>query len=492
MARLLGGAVEHALRRLGCARVGAGLGQVRSDRNSMWDVCTSLGSFASKRDRRPDSIPSSRRRNNDLVEFFDEDRTVVRDFAESGLHVYSHPGRPAAQELVVFVHGYNGSGYETWRSIPTIILQHDAEPRAIAVYDYVSGLRRTKADSPSIENIVDHLVDELDSLTAFKKVTLVGHSMGGVIAMAAIREKAQRPVSSGGAAGSFNAVFTLASPLAGTKWLPYGIIPIKERGALKIHSSMQRENLKFFKNWVNSNAEDVENRRYWIPHFTAKATGDRVVDRFSSTFVSADSENKTFRGSHSSFLEGSGVANWIVLRLREVQRARRRAMLAPSRRVASLRTAFRGDARFAEWVDAYHSARQEFSLREEMPTEDLSGQELARSLDLLVRVLPAGEVETPPSKEAVASDAAFQEGGGTRALGISPFGGDPSAAVLAIRQLLEKPSNQWVAGTTTQAELQAEVVRWLGFVHKLAPQMIAPSTPKTDTQLWSSSLDEEY
>ena len=414
-----------------------------------------------------------------MVEFFSEDRLTQRDFGASGLHVYTHPSRPSTQELVVFVHGFGGSGYGTWREIPTAILQHEAEPRSVAVYDYISGGRRSLLDSPSIQSAVEHLVDELGDLP-FKRVTLVGHSLGGVISMSAVREVFDRTTASTALLDSLTAVFTLASPLAGTKLLPFGIIPIRERGALAIHTELQRANHKFFKNRVRINVDGEGAQPLWIPVFSASATGDRFVDPLSSSLLSVPSQCRTFRGGHSAFLKDSAVANWMLSCLQQVSDARRRAILEPSRQMERLRAAFRGDSRFGEWVDAYQSALTEFSLREDMPTEDMSGQESGQALDLLVRVLPAPDVDSTAARSAVASDATLQRQGATRALGVSPFGEDPAAAVLAVREQLDGFSNQWVTGSTSESELQREVVQWLGRVNRLAPP-IRPSL-RTDTR----------
>ncbi|MBM7780840.1 alpha/beta fold hydrolase [Arthrobacter tumbae] len=409
-----------------------------------------------------------------MAQFFKADEFATREFATESLHVYSARENSFASQVVVFIHGFGGSGYGTWRDIPLNLLEHLSGDFDIALFDYASGMRRKFDDSPSVESIIEQLTEELEALR-HESIFLIGHSMGGIIAMGAIREAFLRNYTSGSPLlDRVRCLFTLASPLAGTKWIPFAVIPIRESGALSIHSELQRANSKFFADHVCVDLAPSATRPLWIPHFAAKASGDRVVDRYSSTGQIASERSKTFRGSHSNFLRGRNLSDWVatkVLEVGHIWNTVKRAVPQQKR----LRASFEGHPSHGEWVDSYQGALEDFAAAEEVPVDDMTGQTMDLAVELRVRVLRCEDVASGDSQSKLRSDLSLHERKVVRAIGVSVFGTTPSEAVHEVAFLLGDRSNLWAAGATSLEELREEIMHWLYRVHKLAPLHEPPS-----------------
>jgi len=91
-------------------------------------------------------------------------------------------------KLIVFVHGFTGSGEKTWGLFPKL-LREDSELKGVDVYvwDYPTLLLKR---NPSIEDIGQALRTALvEQFPAYKSIYLVGHSMGGLVLQSMVTEE---------------------------------------------------------------------------------------------------------------------------------------------------------------------------------------------------------------------------------------------------------------------------------------------------------------
>jgi tetratricopeptide (TPR) repeat protein len=99
-------------------------------------------------------------------------------------------GSPDADDLVVFIHGLCGDAKTTWTNPTTHFVfpgelardfAKENQPAYVVAFDYVSRLQ----EGPSILSIADHLEFEIGELLKkhpYRKLRIVAHSMGGLVA----------------------------------------------------------------------------------------------------------------------------------------------------------------------------------------------------------------------------------------------------------------------------------------------------------------------
>lgn len=420
-----------------------------------------------------------------MAQFFRKDDFCAEAFGEGALHVYSDDPSQSTS-LIVLIHGLGGSGYGTWGEIPSHLLKNDSSD--VAIFDYVSGARRRVLNSPSVESVIQQLVDELESLD-HESIHLVGHSMGGLIAMGAVREASERNLTVGSPLlPRLRSLFTLASPLAGSRWVPRVLIPMKERTALALHSKLQQENAKFFANRVNVDLALSPIRSLWIPHYAAKAMGDRFVDPFSSAGTIPSERSRTFKGGHSEFLRGQEVAEWVALKVLEVERLRTKAVRS-SPLQPTLRTAFEGHSLRGEWVDSYQEAISNFMASEEVQIQDMTGQPITQPIELFVRVLEVRDAESGRLHRTLQRGVYLQERELVRALGVSIFGPSSREDSQRVAQALGHHPNRWVSPSVSLSALQQEITLWLKRVYKLAP-LPGVITNSDSSTYWAADRSE--
>ncbi|OQW31540.1 MAG: hypothetical protein A4E19_07975 [Nitrospira sp. SG-bin1] len=105
-----------------------------------------------------------------------------------GVHRYY--GSPDADNLVIFIHGLCGDGQATWTNTSTRFifpeelardLAQENDSAYVVAFDYAGRLQ----DGPSILSIADHLQFEIDELLkkhSYRRLRIVAHSMGGLVA----------------------------------------------------------------------------------------------------------------------------------------------------------------------------------------------------------------------------------------------------------------------------------------------------------------------
>lgn len=95
---------------------------------------------------------------------------------------------PNNRALIVFVHGWNGDGTGTWRAFPNLVRN---DPRFkthdILVIDYPTFVLRRELNITDLSDFIGtSLEEDLDIYNRYPTITVIAHSMGGLIARKAV------------------------------------------------------------------------------------------------------------------------------------------------------------------------------------------------------------------------------------------------------------------------------------------------------------------
>ena len=373
-----------------------------------------------------------------------------RSFTGKPFVVLTRSDREKPRGVVVLIHGLAGSGFKTWRLLPTHLLQSVQANVDLAIADYRSAWRAVHK-KPRLELVVELLYGELQALD-YESIILVGHSMGGLLAESIVRHWKTVMNPQSGIERMAGLVY-IASPRAGTKWP----VPTRERRLLKIHSPDQHHNERFLIDHVDPTVDRNGAGHLKIPRFAATANRDRFVEKMSAEFGVPVSQTRVFDGGHSDVLANSDLHDWLEERIAESM-AIHRVPPPPERLAPSLTTQFRGDSMNGPWEDAYRSALVRHRDTHGVVCEDVP--ETASDVGLRMRVVSDQSVAAGDCLTAVARDAADHEGRRIRALGIATYGQDPSA-LATVREVAGTAEKRWLKATSTPIELEDEMARWL-------------------------------
>jgi pimeloyl-ACP methyl ester carboxylesterase len=224
------------------------------------------------------------------------------------LHCYDHEpivvhARPeqVSRNLVLLVHGLTGHRYGYWNDIPRFILE-DLPQADVGLYFYKTALRRFSwFKSIDLEQEARVLADSLRSIRLYDAVVLVGHSMGGLLAKAAIADLINRnhPLTLQHIAG----LVLIASPQLGSMRVPGALRLFSKDGrALYPHNEMIRRidttlNARLS---IAKSADPLD--KYSIPTWAIIAAEDFWVDSLSAGIGIPETQKMTFRGLHGSII----------------------------------------------------------------------------------------------------------------------------------------------------------------------------------------------
>ena len=386
---------------------------------------------------------------------------------------------------MVFVHGWSGSGYRTWRGIPAAVY-NAADGADVALFDYVSGWRRALTESPALEAPVETLLDELQDLSStYSQFVLVGHSMGGVITAATLKRSHDVDYA---VHRQTIGLLSIASPRAGIRWIPFAFRPIKDTGFLAAHQDVHAKNLEFFKNLVDVELHVGSTMKFHIPHCVALAAYDRLVNRMTASSDLPRSQTMTFQADHSKILERPDVEMWVcglLARFKSIRKDEQRLRTSGGQR--TIVTRFKGHTLHGEWQDAYKDALVEFGKKERVLVRDDTIELKSDSIGLMVRVMRCEDVGAQDVSDELLDYVSRQGRAEIVGLGISPFGSEPDPFTAQVFDLVGDASNRWIKGVGSTPALRREIVRWLGRLH--SPAAFAsldgpyePSSPEFSSQ----------
>ena len=194
----------------------------------------------------------------------------------------------------------------------------------MGLYQYDTAVKRftaPKSNELEIEakTLSDRLRDQVQ--TSYASLLLAGHSMGGILARAAVRELIQR--NDAATLNAIRGLFLLASPQAGSlrvrSWFGFATADTR---ALRPHGPLVTDIQQVFTDRVVGEREYVQPGKFFIPAFVVAADYDKWVDRFSAG-LNVPSERKwTVRNTHTGAVKPShrddDESTWIRDRVRDL------------------------------------------------------------------------------------------------------------------------------------------------------------------------------
>ena len=226
---------------------------------------------------------------------------------------YSEPARELADPLVVhrhaehksdalvvFIHGLGGKRYgrnTTWGQFPRFVFE-DFPHLDVGLYRYRTLLGRFKLwESIELEDEARILAEIIRDALQYSSVILVGHSMGGLLAKAAISFLLHS--RQGATLSRIGGLILMATPQAGSLRVPR-FLPWLSRDlrALKPHGELVHRIDQAFVNWLNTDAQASTLERPIIPTWALISAPDLWVDRLSAGLGLPASQTKMIRESH--------------------------------------------------------------------------------------------------------------------------------------------------------------------------------------------------
>jgi hypothetical protein len=236
--------------------------------------------------------------------------------------VHKHASAPETTQNIMFVHGLNGRRYSTWGKFAGLFFE-DYPSMDVALYDYASGLRRIRRGSVNLSDqaiLLAEAVREED----YTQTVLVGHSMGGLLCMAAVQKMIDSQLCAKDGTPVVDriaGVFLMATPLAGSLRVipPFGLF--SDGRVLRAHSSFTREINSCFTNKliINCAGNGLIDQKHCVPTYAVIGLRDKWVDRYSSGVSIPANQMKHAPRTHTGVIKPSSreddVYNWVRLRV---------------------------------------------------------------------------------------------------------------------------------------------------------------------------------
>ena len=183
-------------------------------------------------------------------------------------------------QLILFVHGLNGHRYRTWGRFPLLFRDHTHYD--IGLYGYTSGYGRISKLSATFDMQAEELAHQLRDC-AYPQIVLIGHSMGGLLCMAAIRNllDGRAPAAIDRIAG----LVLIGTPQAGSTRVPFWARCLStDPRLLATHSATLTDIQRRFNDHVIvSLFPQSYGSRFTVPTFAIVGTNDRWVTDLSAT-----------------------------------------------------------------------------------------------------------------------------------------------------------------------------------------------------------------
>jgi pimeloyl-ACP methyl ester carboxylesterase len=218
-------------------------------------------------------------------------------FNEALLNLHRHCGDRRAKHLIVFVHGLGGNGYTTWKKFPRFIFDDlSRDPVDVALFDYFSGRRRMGFERPTVAVIAEILTERLQELRGYDEIFIVAHSMGGLIAIDAIRNYITQRREEPGLLRVLAGVIAIATPFDGSRLAQNPILRevVSECEQLEPSSAYQQDLRQFINDNIDTKHRvELAPHLYKVPLWAIVGGFDRIVDRSSATFGSVSDQIRT-------------------------------------------------------------------------------------------------------------------------------------------------------------------------------------------------------
>jgi tetratricopeptide (TPR) repeat protein/pimeloyl-ACP methyl ester carboxylesterase len=224
--------------------------------------------------------------------------------ADEPLVIHSRRGEDNTN-LVVFVHGLGGSRYGTWGNFPKFVFDDFKESGvAIGLYAYRTAFGRLRfTASIDLEREAKVLADVIRDLPpSYRRIVLIAHSMGGLLAKAAVKSLIDRDERT--ALARTAGLILMATPQAGSMRVPSFLALFSyDARALKPHGEFVTRITETFTNRISQTPVPDKSGRFVIRVWAVVAPADQWVDRLSAGLNLESSHIKDVRGSHTSIVK---------------------------------------------------------------------------------------------------------------------------------------------------------------------------------------------
>lgn len=204
-----------------------------------------------------------------------------------------------SQNLVILVHGLTGHRYKYWNKLPQFLME-DLPDTDIGLYQYRTAWRRFGLfKSIDLESEARVLADQMRRLHRYKAIALVGHSMGGLLAKAAVSSLIGRNFEHH--LKRVCCLVLLATPQLGSlrvpswaKWL------FRDGRALIPHNKLIQAIDTAFSTKLNLDRSLDPTGKYTIPAWAVIGAEDFWVDTLSAGIGIPEGQKHTIRASHGT------------------------------------------------------------------------------------------------------------------------------------------------------------------------------------------------
>ena len=240
---------------------------------------------------------------------------------ESRLNLHRHRDQDAMR-LVVFVHGLNGGGYNTWGNFPRFLFDDPTrDPVDVALFDYCSGLRRRIGKRPPVPEVALILTERLQDLSNdYDEIFIIAHSMGGLISADALRNYVMQRDEEPGLLHVLAGMIDISTPWNGSKFARARIrLLIKEWELLQEDSAYQRDIRSYLSTEVDStDTVDVAKDAHKLPIWAFVGGRDRIVERTSATLGIDEGQIRTADNGHRKIAKPRRLSSQVVTQARNI------------------------------------------------------------------------------------------------------------------------------------------------------------------------------
>jgi pimeloyl-ACP methyl ester carboxylesterase len=224
----------------------------------------------------------------------------LHEYDDEPIVIHARSSRVATR-LVLFVHGLTGHRYGYWGNTPRFVLE-DLPTADVGIYFYRTAWRRFGLfRSIDLEEEARVLADALQQLRLYKAVTIVGHSMGGLLAKAAIVDLVNRNYEH--TLRRVAGLVLIACPQLGSLRVPQLLKVFSRDGrALLPHNKTIRRIDTVFtaRLCLDQAAAPIDKQN--IPTWALVAAEDFWVDALSAGIGVPERQKRTVRGTHGSII----------------------------------------------------------------------------------------------------------------------------------------------------------------------------------------------
>ncbi len=427
-----------------------------------------------------------------------------------------HTGSVSSEAVVVFIHGWGGGGYKTWKHFPRMLHDgEDANHPDIAIFSYKSGLITALTRGSKLDADVERLVAGLRELEEnYRTVYLVCHSLGGLVGGQAVETYLTRCRLTGGQPSTkISGMFIFASPRAGTGWAnPLLAWFIREFYWLRRFSDRAQRIERFFTDYVQSNAvANTLDYKFLIPRFAYLGSADRVVNRFSASFGIPSDQIMTTTGNHRSIVKPKPLdhpqVDWLQATIADMDDLH-------SQRERELPYAFEGESRLGarnfivtqlwhaptagHYADIYNDVRDEASRGGVLVQDVAETDDAARSdVDLLVALPDASAVlRQDPQAQSMVLEARSRHRSTERiTVGVAPVGDEhvPATAIVNDWLVSDPPVERfYVEGAANPDDLRDLMWRWIQRIIRRNPHRIRRQAGALDSLVGADTHGNDY